>query len=150
MKIQVTLLLIFLSVLVSKAQTADKQKLYNEILKQDSIMFAGFNQKDVNKLASFFSKDLEFFHDKSGLTGFEHNIKALSDIVNRFPDMNRQLVPGSAVVYPIPNYGAILEGKHKFCHTENSKLDCGTFKFLHIWQWKDNSWKVTRIISYDH
>lgn len=150
MKTIITNLFICFIVANVNGQNADPKKLYNDIIKQDSIMFAAFNQKDSKTLASFFSKELEFFHDKSGLTGYDYNVKALAEITKRFPDMNRQLVPGSAVVYPIPNYGAILEGKHQFCHTENGKLDCGTFKFIHIWQWKDSSWKITRIISYDH
>jgi hypothetical protein len=26
----------------------------------------------------------------------------------------------------------------------------GEAKFLHIWQLKDGSWKLTRVVSYDH
>ena len=64
--------------------------------------------------------------------------------------LKRELLKGSMEVYPIKDYGAIQTGKHMFCHTENGKLDCGTFKFVQTWQKKNGEWKVTRIITYDH
>ena len=53
-------------------------------------------------------------------------------------------------MYPLPGYGAIEIGTHEFCHEENGKTDCGTFKFLHVWQKQDGKWQVTRVMSYDH
>ena len=53
-------------------------------------------------------------------------------------------------VYPIKDYGAIETGTHRFCHTEEGKEICGTFKFLHIWQKEGTTWKVTRVVSYGH
>ncbi|MNC99919.1 hypothetical protein D3C83_183680 [compost metagenome] len=53
-------------------------------------------------------------------------------------------------MYPIPGYGAMEVGVHRFCHVENGKEDCGNFKFVHIWQKKDGQWKITRVVSYDH
>jgi len=39
---------------------------------------------------------------------------------------------------------------HKFCHTENGKPDCGTFKFVHIWKQTPKGWKIARVVSYGH
>jgi hypothetical protein len=64
--------------------------------------------------------------------------------------LKRELVPGTLEVYPVRDYGAIEIGSHRFCHDENGKQDCGTFKFMHIWKKTGNEWKITRIISYDH
>jgi hypothetical protein len=64
--------------------------------------------------------------------------------------LTRHLVKGSLEVYPIKNYGAIETGSHTFCHSENGKSDCGTFKFVHIWELQNGRWKITRIITYDH
>jgi hypothetical protein len=62
----------------------------------------------------------------------------------------RELVDGSLEVYPIKGYGAIEIGAHRFCHTEDGKLDCGTFRFLQVWRFKDGAWKVSRDVSFGH
>jgi hypothetical protein len=41
-------------------------------------------------------------------------------------------------------------GTHRFCHIENGKQDCGSFRFAHVWQKKDDRWRVTRVLSYGH
>lgn len=64
--------------------------------------------------------------------------------------IQRMLVPGSLEVYPIKDYGAIEVGSHRFCHEENGKQECGTFKFLHVWRKTGNSWQLSRIVSYAH
>ena len=33
---------------------------------------------------------------------------------------------------------------------ENGKDDCGTFKFAMIWRKDDETWKLSRVISYGH
>src|SRR6266705_59564 len=35
----------------------------------------------------------------------------------------------------------------RFCFRKN---ECGTFRFVHIWQKKDGEWKISRAISYSH
>lgn len=64
--------------------------------------------------------------------------------------MTRTLVEGSLEVYPVKDYGAIQIGSHTFCHMENGQEDCGTFKFVHLWRKENDSWKLTRVISYGH
>jgi Domain of unknown function (DUF4440) len=55
-------------------------------------------------------------------------------------------------VYPIPGYGAIEIGTHRFYEKKAGKDDVasGEAKFMHIWQNNDGAWKVTRVISYAH
>jgi ketosteroid isomerase-like protein len=53
-------------------------------------------------------------------------------------------------VYPIKDFGAIQTASHIFSHVENGKLEKGTFKFVHIWKKENGSWKVCRVITYDH
>ena len=65
------------------------------------------------------------------------------------PDI-RRTVPGLLEVYPVKNYGAIEIGVHEFCHTENGKPNCGTFKFAHVWRYADGRWTVARVVSYGH
>ena len=129
---------------------ATKDSLYKEVAQLDSILFTAFNTRDVEKFKSFFAEDLEFYHDKGGLTNYEHTINFIKETAKNNNGLRRDLVKGTLEVYPIPGYGAMQIGAHRFCHLENEKQDCGTFKFVHIWQKKNNEWKITRVVSYDH
>ena len=124
--------------------------LYNEIARMDSILFNAFNKRDTVLFKNMFSKDLEFYHDQDGVTGYDHTINFLKEVSEKNNGLRRELVRGSLEVYPVPGYGAMEIGEHKFCHLENGKENCGTFKFVHIWQKKNNDWKITRVISYGH
>lgn len=130
--------------------TVGHQELYQEIAKQDSLLFNAFNTRDIDLFKTMFTEDLEFYHDKGGLTGYEHTIDFLKTTAQGNNQLKRELVKGSLEIYPIPGYGAMEIGMHRFCHLDNGKQNCGTFKFVHIWQKKDNQWKITRVISYDH
>ncbi len=124
--------------------------LYKEIFHEDSLLFAAFNSRNVEAFKNYFTEDLEFYHDKGGLTNYDHTINFLITTAKQNSNLKRELVKGSLEVYPIQGYGAMEIGQHQFCHTENGKNDCGIFKFVQVWQKKDDQWKVTRVISYDH
>ena len=126
------------------------QQLYKEIAKMDSIVFNAFNSRDIETFGSLFTKDLEFFHDKGGLTGYEYTMNFMKDVAKNNNGLRRDLVKGSLEVYPIPGYGAMEIGAHTFCHLENGKQDCGTFKFVQIWKKENGAWKISRVVSYDH
>jgi len=139
---------------LSNAQMGSGSKtdteLFNEIKKMDSILFNAFNKRDTSLFKEFFTKDLEFFHDKGGLSGFEQTISFMRSTAQSGNDLRRDLIQGSLEVYPVPGYGAMQIGQHRFCHTEKDKQDCGTFKFVHIWLYKEGKWKISRVVSYDH
>lgn len=124
--------------------------LFREIEAMDRAMFDAFNAGDADKVESLFTPDLEFFHDKGGLVTRTQAIDGMKSNFAKHNGLRRRLLPGTLEVYPVPGYGAIEVGAHEFCHEENGKTDCGTFKFLHVWQKKDGQWRVTRVVSYDH
>jgi hypothetical protein len=136
----------------AKEYTPVSKELFTEIAHMDSMLFDAFNKHDADKLMSIFDSSLEFYHDKGGLANFEQTKTNTIDLFerNKNTGLRRDLVPGSMEVYPIKDYGAVETGLHRFCHDENGKTDCGTFKFSHVWQKKDGQWKITRVISYDH
>ncbi|WP_419701594.1 nuclear transport factor 2 family protein [Mucilaginibacter sp. NFX135] len=163
MKIRIYRFLIAITFLLSctflgnnvQAQATQKhidQKLYNTILHMDSVCFDAYNTRDLETLKKVFSPSLEFYHDLGGLTNYEQNIQAFEKNFanNNNSGLKRELVKGSLEVYPIKDYGAIEVGMHRFTHMENGKEVVGLMKFLHVWQYKNNEWKITRIISYDH
>ena len=116
----------------------------------DAAMFDAFNAHDVDRLMTLFTDDLEFYHDSGGLESYAEVTNGFRTLLGRNDGLHRELVPGSLEVYPIRGFGAIEIGAHRFCHKENGRDDCGTFKFLHVWQQKEGSWKVRRVISYGH
>ena len=124
--------------------------LFNQIAHLDNDLFNAFNGRVIVTYKKLFTTDLEFYHDKGGLTGYEYTIQSLKNTAARNDGLKRELVLGSLEVYPIKDYGAIQIGAHRFCHLENGKQDCGTFKFVHIWKKFGNDWKITRVVSYDH
>ncbi|MBF9223020.1 nuclear transport factor 2 family protein [Hymenobacter ruricola] len=132
------------------APTPPADELRQRIARLDTEMFAAFNAHDVPKLMGYFAPDLEFYHDKGGLAGYAQTQQGFTQMSKQSPDIHRELVPGSLEVYPIPGYGAIEVGAHRFCHTENGKADCGTFQFTMLWQQKDGAWRVARVVSYGH
>lgn len=125
-------------------------ELYREIAAMDSVLFTAFNGRDLATVKTIFAEDLEFYHDTGGLGNYEQNIEATARLFSRDNDLWRELVDGSLEVYPLPGYGALQVGAHRFCHTENGSQDCGTFKFVHIWRLVNGSWKLARVVSYGH
>ncbi|HRL71018.1 MAG: nuclear transport factor 2 family protein [Flavobacterium sp.] len=125
-------------------------ELYKEIEQMDTIMFEAFNKKEFDKFKSLFTEDLEWFQDNGGLLTYETVFTNFSNMFKNENKLTRKLVKGSLEVHPIKDYGAIEIGVHEFRHVENGKEEIGTFKFLMIWHKKDNQWKISRVISYDH
>jgi hypothetical protein len=62
--------------------------------------------------------------------------------------VTRELLPGSIEVYPIPNYGAVEMGAHRFHNsTENDKGSSRFSKFVHIWHNEGGNWRLARVVS---
>lgn len=131
---------------VAITQTA----LFNKVANLDSSLFAAYNSKNLDLMKTYFTKDLEWYQDNGGLIDFEKVFSNFQSIFNREYDLKRNLIKESLEVHPIEGYGAIEVGKHQFKHIENGKLEIGTFKFLMIWKNDNGSWKISRVISYDH
>jgi len=62
------------------------------------------------------------------------------------------LVKGSIEVSAIKDYGAVELGEHFFYATEKDAVEklSSRAKFVHLWENKNGTWKITRIISYAH
>jgi ketosteroid isomerase-like protein len=132
------------------AQTPPATDLRTTIVAADSALFTAYNQRDLAKLQSFFTPDLEFYQDNEGVENYAQTMKDFGQMFAQPSPIQRDLVPGSLEVYPIKNYGAMEVGRHRFCHVENGKDDCGTFSFVHIWRQTKSGWKISRVISYGH
>ncbi len=120
-----------------------------EIVRADSAMFAAYNANDAERLGRYFAPDLEFFHDTGGLATWAQTMAGFKGVFAQNPGIRRTLV-GEVEVYPIKDYGAIEIGAHRFCHVENGRDECGTFRFTHVWRRSGSGWQVSRVVSYGH
>ncbi|MEY2497375.1 MAG: hypothetical protein QOD12_931 [Verrucomicrobiota bacterium] len=134
----------------ARKMAAKSGELFDTIAQMDKAMFDAFNGHEVDRLMSLFTNDLEFYHDTGGFTDFRQTGESFKGLFTRTPDIRRDLVKGTLEVYPIKDHGAIEIGEHRFCHKENGKDDCGTFKFVMIWRKQGETWKVSRVVSYGH
>ena len=130
--------------------TVSPSKLQSEIAAADTALFAAFNQRDLARFRSYFTRDLEFYQDNEGVENYAQTMKDFSQMFGQTAPIRRDLVRGSLEVYPIKDYGAIEVGRHRFCHVENGRDDCGTFSFVHIWRRTKAGWKVSRAVSFGH
>lgn len=119
------------------------------VLRKDSNFWQAYNQCDVNLMVSFLSEDLEFYHDKNGFTeGKSAMQKSLTNgLCANGPKLRREAKQGTVSVYPLKGIGAIISGEHSFFVGDKKDSEA---KFTHIWTLKNNEWKMSRVISYDH
>jgi len=149
--VTVALAALALSGLDYAAETAPaSQELYDQIERMDAALTDAFDAHDIDKLKALFTEDLEFYQDNEGLSRYEQTVKDFESMFAQGNKMRRKLVVGTLEVYPIKDYGAIEIGSHEFCHIENGKDECGTFRFVHLWRRADGAWKISRVVSYAH
>lgn len=155
-KIQILVLLILSQIVYSQVKNTDE--LYKTAKKLDSLIFdIGFNKCDLSHYDSIISDDLEFYHDKGGITSgkaaFTASIK--NNICGGPNKVKRELVPNTMKVYPLYNknvlYGFIEEGEHDFFEYFNNKWNKGGHaKFTILWILEGKDWKMKRVLSFDH
>jgi len=132
------------------AKIQNQEELDRAITALDAALFDSYNRCDLAKFESFFVDDVEFYHDQGGVTLGK---AALTESVrkNICGKVRRELVPGTLKIYPMKGYGALEIGAHRFHHPGHEDTEgVGEGHFVHLWQYKDSAWKITRVISYDH
>lgn len=121
--------------------------LKKEIIKMDSLLFdVAFNQCDTILFKRIIADDIEFYDDRSGLnTSKANEIKSLISKCVMSQKLIRKL--NSCTIDKLGDFGAVQLGEHTFYFDGKPT---GTGKFIHIWERKDNDWKLKRIVSYEH
>ena len=152
-----SLLLIYAFVAISFSLSAQEsipryepnvsKEFYDNIVYLDSIFFDAYNHCNIPMMDSLISEDLEFYHDKGG---FSNSKKETMDAIqkNICGKVTRELLKGSIEVYEINGYGAVEIGFHGFHNNQEKEPGETHFsKFVHIWRFQNNTWKITRVIS---
>ncbi len=150
-----TLLPLFaLAATFAHAQPLDKIKSNDELVKVitalDASLFEAYNTCNLAKFASFFSDDVEFYHDQGGVALGKATLTE-SVKTNICGKVTRELLKGTLEVHSMKGIGAVEMGMHLFHlpgHDDTEPV--GEGKFIHLWIYKDGAWKITRVISYDH
>lgn len=120
--------------------------LFKKIKSLDSIYFNAYNTCDMKTQASIYSEEIEFFHDLAGLSTSKSGVlKSIKK--NICGKVTRILVEDSIEVYPIPGYGAIEIGYHAFYNKKEPDAKLVPSRFTIVWQKREESWKITKVIS---
>ena len=136
----------------SPAPPEAQDELTREIAALDTDVFDAFNHcGEPGKLeehASYFSPDVEFYHDTGGVTWTRDEMIANTRkyVCGNF---TRELVPGTLKVYPVKDFGAISQGVHRFCQVQSGKCE-GLADFTIVWRRQGGTWQITRVLSYGH
>lgn len=131
---------------------AAEDPLVVTVSKLDAALFDTFNHcaspEQLQKHADFFAPDVEFCHDKGGVTWSRRDYitNTKNNVCGKF---RRELITGSLQVFPIKDHGAIEQGRQKFCWLESGKC-FGAAQFLILWRHLENRWVVTRVFGDGH
>lgn len=124
----------------------ESKELYDTISRLDSLLFDAYNNCKPEVFASLISADVEFYHDRGGLDTSKANLVA-SIKNNICGKVRRELLPGSIEVYPIPGYGAVQMGAHRFYNLAEGSGPSRFSKFVHTLHRENDGWKLARVIS---
>ncbi|MDN3643242.1 nuclear transport factor 2 family protein [Lutimonas halocynthiae] len=132
--------------ILETAYVAIDKEVYDDIVAMDKTYFDAYNNCDMEKQASLYSEDLEFFHDKGGLSTSKQEV--LTSIEkNICGKVTRTLIEDSIEVYPIKGYGAIEIGYHKFYNNQEPTAKSKPSKFIMVWKKEGDKWKISKVIS---
>lgn len=131
---------------VVAAQESETSELYQTIVSLDKQYFDAYDTCDLETQASLIAEDIRFYHDMGGLeTSKDKLLQSIKE--NVCGTTTRHLTEGSLEVYKIPNYGAILMGRHGFKNNREPDAPFNDAKFIGIWKQIGDQWQMTEVIS---
>lgn len=135
--------------LVSNAELPDLQSKMRGL---DTALFDAFNHCDnpaqLARHASYFAKDVEFYHDNGGVTWDRDSM--ITNTKNfACGNYTRELVTDSFEVFTIKDFGVMTKGTHTFCQSNANKCE-GKADFVMLWHDLGDKLEITRVLSYGH
>lgn len=120
--------------------------IYDTIVAMDAKWEDSYNNCKIDVMAEIMNEDLEFYHDRGGLTTSKAQlIDAVKN--NICGKVTRVLKKGSIEVSEIPGYGAVEIGMHGFHNKLEPNAEVHFAKFVHVWKFDQQKWTITRVIS---
>lgn len=130
----------------------ESSPLFATVSRLDAGLFGSFNHcssaTELQKHAGYLAPNLEFYHDKGGVTWSRADYLAKTE-KNVCGVFRRELVAGTLAIFPVKDYGAIEQGRHRFCYIKSGEC-FGEARFLILWHRLPGKWEATRIFSYGH
>lgn len=118
-----------------------------------------FEGCDPVKLRGMVTDDMEFYHDKGGVTSATGAVfvqdYAQSCEARKSADAwrsRRVLLPESLHVDPVPGFGAMEIGEHQFYERKGDGPEklVGRAGFAMVWRLDGAIWKLHRVLSFGH
>lgn len=137
---------------LAAASDPAREALAAEITAADARLFAGLNARDIGPLKEGFSRRLEFYHDSSGLTGYDENIAIFEKNFKAPNRIRRVAIPETFAIYPAGPRHAMHIGQHRFCNQPSASEaeSCAVYGFSMVWERDGGQWKLLRVLSYGH
>lgn len=118
-----------------------------------------FEGCDVERLATMLTPDFEMYHDRGGVVAsdaasflavYRRNCEE-----RRAPDAwrsRRELLRPTLNVHPVPGFGAIEDGEHRFYERQGDGPErlAGHARFTQVWKLSPDGWRLSRVFSYAH
>lgn len=134
--------------------------LTDAIKARDTEFFAVvFDRCEPERLRKMVTDDFEMYHDRGGVIARNADAfiadYAKTCAARAAPDAwrsRRELEPAGLTVDPIPGYGAIEDGWHRFYERQGDGAErlAGRARFTQVWALTPDGWKLSRVLSYSH
>lgn len=125
--------------------------LDEELARADHELFqAAFVACDAAKIYTFLTDDIEFYHDQAGASIGSQVRSDFENLTRNCPakrGIRRELVPGTLRSFPMKGGYAVQMGEHRFIQPTGPATAA---RFVHLWQKKDDRWRLSRVLSFDH
>lgn len=137
------------------------QDLHAQVAAADDRFFTAYFGTTCQPavVRALIADDFEMYHDKGGVVATNAD-QFMADYANscaaRAPAdawrSRRELVPGSLRVDPVPGFGAIEDGEHRFYERQGDGKErlAGFAHFTQLWQKTESGWKLKRVFSFAH
>jgi hypothetical protein len=126
--------------------------LYEELARMDGLMFdAAFVTCEARRVNALLRDDIEFYHDQTGLRSgpeVREDFERLAKNCPRAAGIARRVVVGTLQVFPLKDGYAIQMGEHRFVN--DAARTSTAARFVHLWQKIDGTWRLARVLSFDH
>lgn len=128
------------------------------VRERDAAFWRAYNACDTAAFRQFFTDDVEFYHDRAGLT---LGLTALDASIRKNlcggPTRVRRAPLDATIRVSILRdgdrvYGAIVSGEHVFHVTQPGRPEFpdGQARFANLWRLQDGVWRMSRVLSFDH
>ena len=154
-------MLVTLALLAAATALPEGSALREEVRAADDRFFTLYfdtrcHQQEVRAMLA---DDVEMYHDKGGVVAISAD-QFMADYLKfcasrAAPDawrQRRELVPASLQVDPVPGFGAIEDGDHRFYERRGDGPErlAGIAHFTQLWVKDAQGWKLKRILSFAH